>query len=313
MKLLSILVIFLSTISYSQDLKPLGGYNDIISHSYYTLSYSEEHEQAEWVYYKLNTRQLNSAVVRKDNFRPDPKVRTSSAQLYDYKGSGFDRGHLAPAGDMKYNYSSMSESFYMSNMTPQKPGFNRGIWKKIEQQFRNWGYKYGEIVIITGPILNGESLGTIGSNKVTIPKWYYKVAIDPDNYLRNVAIIIENKSSSEPIKNFVVSIDELERISGLDFFYKLPDEVETSFESSTHINLWDWNVTYSTKPRTNSVIDGQVGYPKDHLPSNGKIYRTTTGKKYHTGNCRYLARSKIPITLSEAIELGLSPCGVCKP
>ena len=77
--------------------------------------------------------------------------------------------------------------------------------------------------------------------------------------------------------------------------------------------MWEWNVTYIPKPKTNSVIDGQVGYPKDHLPSNGKIFRTSTGKKYHTGSCRYLARSKIPITLSEAKELGLSPCGVCKP
>ena len=313
MKLLSILVIFLSTISYSQDLKPLGQYNDIVSHSFYTLSYSEEHEQAEWVYYKLNTRQLNSAVVRKDNFKLDTKVRTSSAQLYDYKGSGYDRGHLAPAGDMAYNQTSMNESFYMSNMTPQNPSFNRGIWKMIEKQFRDWSYQYGQLVIVTGPVLEGENYGSIGSNKVTIPKWYYKVAIDPNNYQRNIAILIENKSSSESIKSFVVTIDYLEEFSGLDFFHALSDKVEESFESSKHINLWDWNVKSHPKSSVTIMKNGTIDNAKDHLPSNGNIYRTNKGKKYHKGNCRYLSKSKIPISLTEAQERGLGPCGVCKP
>ena len=305
MKHLSIIFSLICSFVYSQDLKPLGLYNDVVSHSYYTLSYSEEHEQAEWVYYTLNSSQLNSAVERKDNFRPDFKVKTSSAQLYDYKGSGYDRGHLAPAADMKYNSSSMSESFFMSNMSPQSPSFNRGIWRKIEKQFRDWSYKYGELVIITGPVLKGENYGSIGYNKVTIPKWYYKVAIDPSNYDRNVAILIENKGSSASIKSFVVTIDYLEEFSGLDFFHNLSDEVEESFESSTHINLWDWNVTYVSKPRTTNSYKAPT--------SNGKIFRTTTGKKYHKESCRYLSKSKIPITLAEAKEKGLGPCGVCKP
>jgi len=130
MKRLSIIFSLICSLCYSQDLKPLGLYNDIVSHSYYTLSYSEDHEQAEWVYYTLNSNQLNSALERKNNFRQDFKVKTSSAQLYDYKGSGYDRGHLAPATDMKYNYSSISESFFMSNMSPQSPSFNRGILRK---------------------------------------------------------------------------------------------------------------------------------------------------------------------------------------
>ena len=313
MRYFSLLIIFINTLIYSQDLKPLGLYNDVVSHSYYTLSYSEEHEQAEWVYYTLNSNQLNSAVERTDNFRPDPKVRTSSAQLYDYKGSGYDRGHLAPAADMKYNSSSMSESFFMSNMSPQSASFNRGIWRKIEKQFRDWSYKYGELVIITGPVLKGENYGSIGYNKVTIPTWYYKVAIDPSNYDRNLAILIENKGSSASIKSFVVTIDYLEEFSGLNFFHSLPDEVEESFESSTHINLWDWNVTYTPSSSVSNIKNGTIDHTVDHLPSYGNLYRTTTGKKYHKGNCRYLSKSKIPITLSEVKKKGLSPCGVCKP
>ena len=305
MRYFSLLIIFINTLIYSQDLKPLGLYNDVVSHSYYTLSYSEDHEQAEWVYYSLNSNQLNSSIERKNNFRADNKVKTSSAQLYDYEGSGYDRGHLAPAADMKYNTNSMSESFFMSNMSPQSPSFNRGIWRKIEKQFRDWSYKYGELVIITGPVLKGDNYGSIGYNKVTIPKWYYKVAIDPSNYDRNVAILIENIGSSASIKSFVVTINYLEEFSGLDFFYSLPDEVEESFESNTHTNLWDWNVTYVSKPRTTNSYKAPT--------SNGEIFRTTTGKKYHKESCRYLSNSKIPISIAEAQDKGLGPCGVCKP
>ena len=201
----------------------------------------------------------------------------------------------------------------MSNMTPQNPGFNRGIWRMIEKKFRDWSYQYGELVIVTGPVLGGGNYGSIGSNKVTIPKWYYKVAIDPSNYQRNIAILIENKSSSESIKSFVVTIDYLEEFSGLDFFHVLSDKVEESFESSTHTDLWNWNVKSYPKSSVTIMKNGTIDHTKDHLPSNANIYRTTTGKKYHNGNCRYLSKSKIPISLTEAQERGLGPCGVCKP
>ena len=240
MKYFSLFIILINTFVYSQNLQPLGLYNDIIFHNYYTLSYSEEHEQAEWVFYKLTSSKLNSSVERKNNFRQDPKVKTSSAQLYDYKGSGYDRGHLAPAADMKYNSNSMSESFYLTNISPQSASFNRGVWRKIEKKIRDWSYIYGDLIVITGPILQCDSFGEIGSNKVTIPKWYYKVVIDPDNYERNLAFLIQNTGSSERIKSFVVTIDQLEEFSGIDFFYNLSDGIEESFESSKHLNLWYW-------------------------------------------------------------------------
>jgi endonuclease G, mitochondrial len=239
-KYLSFLVILISNLIHSQDLKPLGIYDNLISHNYYSLSYSEEHKQAEWVYYKLNSSQLNPTVKRKNNFRKDPKITKNSAALNDYKGSGYDRGHLAPAADMKYNSNSMSESFYLSNVSPQTASFNRGIWKKIEKQIRDWSNIYGELIVITGPILQCEGIGEIGINNITIPKWYYKVVIDPDNYKRNLAILIENTGSFNSVKSFVVTIDQLEEFSGIDFFYRLPDLIEKSFESSKNLNLWHW-------------------------------------------------------------------------
>lgn len=304
--LILVLAFFLSLSLFGQNLRPLGKYNNIVSHNYYTLSYSEHHEQAEWVYYKINSSQLNSSIARSNNFRLDPLIKTSSAQLNDYKGSGYDRGHLAPAADMKYNSNSMSESFYMSNISPQTLGFNRGVWKKIEAQLRNWSYEYGELIIVTGPVLNGDYIETIGYNKVTVPKWYYKVAIDPDDYERNIAFLIENKSSSEELHSFLVSIDYLEEFSGLDFFHYLPNDLEESIESTIHHSLWNWDVSSSSKTNSSHVAPNLRS-------SSGKFFRSYSGKKYHIGSCRYLSKSKIPISLSNAKAMGLSQCGVCKP
>ncbi|GAH82191.1 unnamed protein product, partial [marine sediment metagenome] len=128
--------------------------DDIIRHTAYTLKYKEKYEQAEWVLYKLTAERVKGSYKRTNDFRPDPMVKTGSATLSDYKGSGYDRGHLAPAGDMKWSTTAMSESFYMSNMSPQNPGFNRGIWKKLEGQVRTWATDNEEIYIVTGPVLS---------------------------------------------------------------------------------------------------------------------------------------------------------------
>ena len=310
MKYLSLILISFNLFINAQESNwyPLGKDNNIIEHTYYTLSYSEDHEQAEWVQYTLKSEYLNPSISRTDNFRTDPLVKTTSSELLDYKGSGYDRGHLAPAADMKYNSNSMSESFFMSNMSPQNPSFNRGIWRKIEKRFRDWANIYDELVIITGPVLNGDYITSIGPNKVTVPRYYYKVAIDPEDYNRNIAILIENKGSSEPIQNFVVSIDSLESFSGLDFLYQLDDEVENKIEMGVNIQLWNWSSSYVPRTNSHSTNDVQI-----NTNSSSEIYRTVSGKKYHLGSCRYLSKSKIPITLKEAQERGLGPCGVCKP
>jgi len=160
---------------FAQDLFPTSTTNQVVDHTYYSLSYSEDHEQAEWVYYMLTGEMVRSgSVSRTDNFREDPSVTTRSASLGDYKGSGYDRGHLCPAGDMQINNISMSESFYMSNMSPQEPSFNRGIWKKLESTVRNWAVKEDTIYVVTGGVLSS-SKGSIGPCRVTVPEYYYKM------------------------------------------------------------------------------------------------------------------------------------------
>lgn len=204
----------------------------IIRHFAYTLEYSEEHEQARWVAYVLTADMIDGPWERCEHFRPDPMVASGSADLSDYRGSGFDRGHLAPAGDMRWDSVAMCESFYMSNMSPQRPGFNRGIWKRLEAQVRIWADENEEIWIVTGPVLT-DDLPTIGVNEVSIPDYFYKVVIDikePD--MKGIGFVMPNQRSSKPIESFAVTIDSVEVLTGLDFFSALPDSLEHLLESS---------------------------------------------------------------------------------
>ena len=126
----------------------------------------------------------------------------------------------------------------MSNMSPQKPGFNRGIWKKLEGSVRNWAVDNGEIYIVTGPILTG-SYPTIGYNKVSVPSYYYKVILDyrePD--IKGIGFILPNEKSSSSLQSFAVTIDEVERRTGIDFYYSLPDDIEEQIESIVDISKW---------------------------------------------------------------------------
>ncbi len=169
---LIILITSFSGVLLSQELLPTSSTNEIVKHTYFTISYAKEHKQAEWVYYELTPEFITGTQSRTDNFRPDPKVTTGSAQLTDYRGSGYDRGHLLPAGDMRKSHTSMSETFYLSNMSPQVPAFNRGIWSTLESIVRNWAVE-GMVYVVTGGVLTSNK-GTIGANRVTVPLYYYK-------------------------------------------------------------------------------------------------------------------------------------------
>jgi len=213
----------------AQNLEPTIYKGVAVQHEYYELSYVEEYEQPEWTFYML-CKDCLGAAERKNNFRTDPSVKTTSALLSDYKGSGYDRGHLVPAGDMTLNELAMSESFYMSNMSPQSPSFNRGIWRKLESQIRDWSNEYDTIYVATGPIINF-GYSTIGSNKVAVPQYYYKV-IYFKNLQKMVAYILPNEGSKSDISTFQVTVDEVERKTKIDFFHGLDDSLESQIESN---------------------------------------------------------------------------------
>lgn len=218
----------------------------IITHTGYSLLYNEIHEQADWVAYQLTKEETTKLYERTNKFILDPKVNTITASDSDYKGSGYDRGHLAPASDMGWSSIAMKESFYYSNMSPQNPSFNRGIWKKLEELVRTWAVENNNIYIVTGPVLKDE-LTSIGNDKVSVPKYYYKVILDfSQPSIKGIGFILPNLGSKESLKNYAVSIDNVEKYTGIDFFPLLQDKQENLIESTLCIECWSWNNSTST-------------------------------------------------------------------
>jgi endonuclease G, mitochondrial len=204
----------------------------------FSLQYNEDHEQACWVGYRLNSSRLLKEASRTDNFRHDPQITTGTATNADYAKSGYDRGHLAPAGDMAWSDQAMSESFFYSNMSPQVPGFNRGIWKKLEEQVRNWVNDTTELFVVTGPILE-EGLVKIGTNEVSVPKFFFKALLRRTPHtLHAIGFILPNASSNQPLMNYAVSVDSLENVTRINFFHQLPDSIEHEIERAWCVTCW---------------------------------------------------------------------------
>jgi endonuclease G len=266
----------------------------IVKHLAYTLSYNEKHEQANWVAYELTRNETIKHVNRSNQFNPDPSVKTGSADDIDYSHSGYDRGHLAPAADMAWSEQSMRESFYYSNMSPQNPSFNRGIWKHLEEQVRNWAIAYNQIYVVTGPVLK-PGLFTIGPNHVSIPEAYYKVLlqINDDNEINGIGFIMPNEGSKLPIQTYAFTIDSVEKITGIDFFDKLPDDIENELESTVCGSCWTWNQNHqSSIQQTNysnrSQSENQQAVQGERVQCSGitkagnRCKRTTTNA---SGRC----------------------------
>lgn len=212
----------------------------VIVHTGFSLLYNEKYEQAKWVAYELTKVETYKVAERTNKFIIDPKVSTHTADNKDYKGSGYDKGHLAPAGDMSWSAQSMYESFYFSNISPQVPAFNRGIWKKLEELVRVWAIENEAIYIVTGPIIRNNP-STIGANQVAVPDYYFKVILDytPPG-IKGIGFILPNAGSEENLQHFALSIEEVERITGIDFFPLIPDEQEINIEKTLCISCWEW-------------------------------------------------------------------------
>lgn len=216
----------------------------LIEYRNYALSYDEDHEQAEWVAYILTKENLDKPWnKRSDNFLPDTRVKTGSASPDDYRGSGYDRGHLVPAADMAYDPEAMEETFLMSNISPQARNFNKGIWRELEELTRNWAKKNKELYVVTGPVLSEAPKGYIGENEVSVPTAYFKVLLDlAEPEQKGIAFIVPNQVSFEPLYQFAMSIDEAEQRTGINFFPDLmPRELETVIEGSFNIDLWEFS------------------------------------------------------------------------
>lgn len=219
---------------------PTSTTGEIVKHQYYTLSYSEEHEQAEWVAYELKKEQLSYTNFKRPYFIDDSEVLSGSANWKNYIRSGYDRGHLCPAGDRRFSKEAFNETFYTSNISPQKNDFNAGIWNRLEQKTRYWARKYDGLYVVTGGVLD-DNLKAIGREDVSVPNCFYKVLIDNSSgEYKAIAFLMPHQESDKALNTFVVPIDRIEKMTGIDFFPNLPDKIENELERKSDYKGWSF-------------------------------------------------------------------------
>lgn len=229
-RLISLLFLFFTLPGFGQERYLPSGEGMLVEYRHYCVGFNKEHKQADWVYYELSAKNLTGKASRKDDFRVDPKLSRWCATLEDYKKSGYDRGHLCPAADMSFSAKAMSETFYMTNMSPQVPMFNRGIWKQLEEHVRKRA-KGEKLYVVTGPVFKSNK-GKIGKGKVTVPGYYYKLFYSPAKQ-QMMAYVLPNEESKRPLNSFAVPVAKVEKLTGIDFFPQLPDDLEKLLEADT--------------------------------------------------------------------------------
>ena len=222
------------------------GETKVIVRKAYALEHSANWKTAAWVCQHLTAKQLKGEVERDDDFDPDPEIaKGDRAELKDYAGSGYDRGHLAPAGDFTTSAKLKEETFYLSNMAPQLPEFNRGIWKSIEGFTRKLAEKYGEVWVITGPMFleqseldgrgnNRVSIRRMGPGKVAVPSHFFKVIIRrTKSGPKALALVVRNKDYDPPFRldKLVKSVDWVESWAGVNIMPELAGSDEAAIET----------------------------------------------------------------------------------
>lgn len=213
--------------------------SQLIEHIGYTVSYNSSTKNPNWVGYELTAEEVAGVVARESNFTCDPLAKGTQATDDDYRNSGWDRGHMAPAADMKWSKQAMEESFYLTNVSPQSQKLNRGTWKRLEELTRDKAELYGRVIVVTGPIFNSNKQKSIGENKVKIPDAFFKVLLtDYNGKYRAIGFICNNKAGKKKLKEHAMCVDDVENITGLDFFTQLPDEVEDEVEKSYSAPFW---------------------------------------------------------------------------
>lgn len=211
----------------------------LIRHSAYTVSYNEDWLIPEWVAWELTSDEADGKFPREQQFNPDPDWKGHQAENKDYTRSGYTRGHMAPAGDMKFSEQAMKESFYFTNVCPQLAESNNGNWNSLEEKCRRWAHKYGAVRIACGPVVTSDSPKTIGWNEIIVPDAFFKVVlVEYKGRWNGVGFIFPHEDGNTKFEDFAMTIDEVETTTGLDFFPALPDDIENAVEASFDWSFW---------------------------------------------------------------------------
>lgn len=205
----------------------------------YTVSYNQGMKLPNWVFWRLTKERVLGEVKRPANaWQEDVEVPEPRANSDDYRGSGWSRGHMCPAGDNKWNIEAMRETFLYTNICPQDARLNSGDWNEIEIQCRRWVQKYGEIYIVCGPVIYNKVYGTIGDNQVVVPDAFFKVVLCLNGSPKGIAFLCKNKGENHKTADYVTTISQVEQITGIDFFPYLPNEIANKVKKKSDINEW---------------------------------------------------------------------------
>ena len=207
----------------------------------FNVNFNPKNRTPNYVVWTLHGDETEGASSRSNKFWTDNEVK-GCASTRDYSRSGYDRGHMCPAGEQKWSDEAMHDSFVMTNICPQKHELNSGAWKTLEEKERGWARRDKSLVIVAGPIYDADSDETIGTGKVRVPSAFFKVILAPmAEPMRAIGFVYPNMKCPGNMSNYAATVDEVERITGLDFFPILPDDIENRIESSMSYKEWNSN------------------------------------------------------------------------
>ena len=205
----------------------------------YTVSYNNDNKIPNWGAWHLTAEHASGQIRRPNNaWHEDVQVSAPRATVSDYKGSGWSRGHMCPAGDNKWDGEAMYESFLLTNCCPQNANLNSGDWNQIEMACRRWAEKYGDVYVVCGPILFNQKHETIGANNIVVPEAFFKVVLCLNGTPKGIGFIRRNTDTSKRNDLNVNSIKEVERITGITFFPLLPSDISDTVKSKADIKDW---------------------------------------------------------------------------
>lgn len=210
----------------------------IIKKKAYIVSYNKDTKIPNWVAWHLTSDHSDGPIERSNAFYEDGEVPIPRATNEDYRGSGWSRGHMCPAGDNKWDVEAMNQSFSLINVCPQDASLNSGLWNSIEIDCRNWAKRFQDIYIICGPVFYKQEHEQIGNNKVYVPEAFFKVVLCLNGEPKGMGFVVKNNAGTKKRDLYYNSIDQVERITGIDFFPILPDDLENEIESKLDMDLW---------------------------------------------------------------------------
>lgn len=209
-----------------------------VNYDGFTVYFNEQWHLPACVAYELTDAESQGSFPRKDNWATDDTVKGCPVTA-DYRYSGYDRGHMAPAGDLKWSEKALRQSFYLTNACPQNHSLNEGAWNKLETKVREWAQRDSALIVLTGPIVSKRDTKTVGETGIRVPGAFYKIILaHHENPMRVIAFVYPNERNNGDLASHATTVRDIEHRTGINFFECLPQEEQDSLETAIYLNSW---------------------------------------------------------------------------